>query len=104
MQLLIHSTQLNAPALASLEEYANKRFQQLLRVLPKFGETSLIRLRATMERHEFVITVEINLPGKPVFIEVAHPNLYTAIDQAHDLIKRTVRQAKEKRISRRRRS
>jgi ribosome-associated translation inhibitor RaiA len=100
MQLLIHSSRLNAPALASLEEYANRRFQQLLRILPRFGDSSLIRVGAKMERHEFVITVEINV-HKPIYIEVRHPNLYAAVDKAHDLVKKVVREQKERRLQRR---
>lgn len=90
MQLLINSTKLQAPVVETLESYVSKKLERLMRLMPKSGENQIVRITARMERYEFVINVELNI-GRPVFIQVKHPNLYAAVDRAHDVLKRSLK-------------
>lgn len=94
MQLLINAPRLTSLVQESIDRYVRLRFEKLTRFLPT--GTDRVRITAQQERHNFIITVEIRL-SKPVFIQVAHSNLYAAIDQAYDIVKRSVNKYKDKR-------
>lgn len=94
MQLLFYAPKLTQPTQESLRSYSRMRFSKLTRLIPDINSMS-VHIRVERQRHNFVLTVEIPLK-KPIFIEVSHSNLYAAIDQAYDVVKRSIRKTKEK--------
>ena len=96
MQLLFYAPQLTAPTLESLQKYAEKRLSKLNRILPKLSSDKAIRISVQRQKHMFVLSIEL-AHNKPIYIQVEDPNLYKAIDNAVDVLRRTLRKDKEKR-------
>jgi ribosomal subunit interface protein len=96
MQLLYYAPKLTAPTIESLQQYTQRRFAKLSRFVPRLGHSDFnIKISVEKRRHVFVLSVEVPL-SRPVYIQVEHSNLYAAIDNAYDVIKKTIRRAKEK--------
>lgn len=89
MQLLFTSPSLTAPTIETLHEYGTRRFTKLSRYLPTFEGEYSMRVSVRRERYLFVITLEIGIPRK-VIVKTSDEDLRKAIDEAYDIMRRTL--------------
>lgn len=88
MQLLLTSPNLTAPTVETVQEYATRRFNKLVRFLPKFDDQT-IRISVRRNRYQFEVVVELNIPAKLV-ITTKDNDLRKAIDDAYATARRRV--------------
>ncbi|GAB4318442.1 ribosome hibernation-promoting factor, HPF/YfiA family [Pseudothermotoga elfii] len=77
----------------AIEEYLEKRFQKVDRVL-KENDIVSAEIRAEKDAINYVLKANINFKGNIIVVQEKDPDLYTAIDRLSDALEKRVKKIK----------